>query len=100
MEYAWVEVDEYEGYYKAPKPSSYTFDKENSTGSNAAKAEAFFKESHNAIYFLLEKLKLPFRLPGAVTHLPYSMRIILFLRAGRPVCGGCEACCIRAQKGL
>lgn len=50
MEYAWVEVDEYEGYYKAPKPSSYTFDKENSTGSNAAKAEAFFKEYFTDAY--------------------------------------------------
>ena len=44
MEYAWVEVEDYNKYYESPKPEKYEFDKENSTGNAAAKAEAFFKE--------------------------------------------------------
>ena len=50
MEYAWVDVDVYEDYYESQKTKEYLFDKGNSTGNNAVKAEAFFKEYFTDAY--------------------------------------------------
>lgn len=50
MEYAWVDVDVYDEYYEKQKTKEYLFDKGNSTGNNAVKAEAFFKEYFTDAY--------------------------------------------------